>query len=184
MPLYKHFSKRGHPPFHPPFDSVKATILELVMRLTRMIGNLCIHSYCTVLMFRSSDFRKAFSSIGGLMALTDAPFMALSASAPPLIAKAIVHLQSPVLIEHQQNIFFLILNLKAWTCRVPQEVIHGNIKDNSFLSNKQQLYCHLMKAAHSKQAVNMYHASLTKATKAQIHQEFSLVVSFGAYQQQ
>ena len=32
---------------------------------------------------RGQDFRKSFKMIGGLRALSSAPFMALSASAPP-----------------------------------------------------------------------------------------------------
>lgn len=62
-------------------------------------------------MYRGSDFRTAFQNIGGLRALTDAPFMALSASAPLAIAKAIeesLHLKSPVYITHsldRPNIF-------------------------------------------------------------------------------
>ena len=50
-----------------------------------------------------SDFRTSFMRIGGLRALTDAPFMALSASAPLSIALAIeesLHLKAPVKISH------------------------------------------------------------------------------------
>lgn len=60
---------------------------------------------------RGSDFRTSFSAIGGLRALTDVPFMALSASAPPLIMKTInesLHLKSPVHVAHdldRPNIF-------------------------------------------------------------------------------
>ena len=63
-------------------------------------------------MVRGKKFRTAFKSIGGLRALADVPFMALSASAPPLVAKVIeesLHLKSPVLISHnldRPNIFF------------------------------------------------------------------------------
>lgn len=65
-----------------------------------------------MLVYRGSDFRVSFKSIGGLRALTDVPFMALSASAPPLVAKSIeesLHLKSPVHISHsldRPNIFF------------------------------------------------------------------------------
>lgn len=72
-----------------------------------------------ILMSRGSDFRTSFNSIGGLRALTDAPFMALSASAPPLVTKAIeesLHLKSPVHISHsldRPNIFFSLSKSKG-----------------------------------------------------------------------
>lgn len=62
--------------------------------------------------FRGSDFRTAFKRIGGLRALAHVPFMALSASAPPSVAKDIeesLHLKSPVHIKHnldRPSIFF------------------------------------------------------------------------------
>lgn len=59
---------------------------------------------CTVYVwFRGSDFRTSFSNIGGLRALADVPFMALSASAPPSVARSIedsLHLKFPVHIAH------------------------------------------------------------------------------------
>ena len=48
---------------------------------------LCNHP---LLLCRGRDFRTAFTRIGGLRALTDAPFMALTALAPPNIESAIV----------------------------------------------------------------------------------------------
>ena len=70
---------------------------------------------------RGSDFRTSFNSIGGLRALTDVPFMALSASAPPLVAKTIVdslHLKSPIQICHsldRPNIFISYAMSKGLT---------------------------------------------------------------------
>ena len=61
--------------------------------------------------YRGSEFRTSFTRIGGLRALADVPFMALSASAPPSIAKVIedsLQLKSPVHIAHnldRPNIF-------------------------------------------------------------------------------
>lgn len=61
---------------------------------------------------RGADFRTSFKHLGGLRALAPVPFMALSASAPPLIAKDIeesLHMKSPVHISHslnRPNIFF------------------------------------------------------------------------------
>lgn len=72
--------------------------------------DLCNYSYVWFV-YRGSDFRTAFMSIGGLRALTDVPFMALSASAPPSIAKSIedsLHLKTPVHIFHsldRPNVF-------------------------------------------------------------------------------
>lgn len=77
-----------------------------------------------MLMSRGSDFRTAFKSIGGLRALTDAPFMALSASAPPPVAKVIeesLHLKCPVHISHsldRPNIFFSFSKSKGLAVRL------------------------------------------------------------------
>ena len=49
----------------------------------------CFQSVCYVL-DRGQDFRKSFKMIGGLRALLSAPFMALSASAPPDIEAEII----------------------------------------------------------------------------------------------
>lgn len=57
-----------------------------------------MHALC-----RGSEFRTAFKRIGGLRALADVPFMALSASSPPSVAKDIeesLHMKSPVYITH------------------------------------------------------------------------------------
>ena len=67
-------------------------------------------SYISII-YRGSDFRTSFKHIGGLRALTDVPFMALSASAPPLVTDSIIHslhLKSPVTVSHsldRPNIF-------------------------------------------------------------------------------
>ena len=50
---------------------------------------------------RGRDFRTAFAKIGGLRALTQAPFMALTASAPPAIQETIsksLHLKDPTCV--------------------------------------------------------------------------------------
>lgn len=76
------------------------------------LGHQFMLLHCHVWVFRGSDFRTSFRRIGGLRALTSAPFMALSASAPPTIAKAIeesLHLKAPVSISHsldRPNIYF------------------------------------------------------------------------------
>ena len=61
---------------------------------------------------RGQDFRKSFRMIGGIRALTSAPFMALSASAPPNVEAEIIDsldLNSPKIIScdlNRPNIYF------------------------------------------------------------------------------
>ena len=55
-----------------------------------------------IICLRGSDFRESFSRLGGLRALTKAPFMALTASAPPDVEAVILsslHLHEPVLVS-------------------------------------------------------------------------------------
>ena len=55
---------------------------------------LCVH--------RGHDFRTAFDKLGGLRALTDAPFMALTASAPANTQSKIIeslHLKDPIVSQ-------------------------------------------------------------------------------------
>ena len=67
--------------------------------------------YVHLLMFainyiRGEDFRTAFKKIGGLRSLTDAPFMALSASAPSHVEKIIAEslcLSSPEIVSCDLN---------------------------------------------------------------------------------
>lgn len=77
-----------------------------------MVGCIVLlNLFVSVCMFRGADFRVSFKSIGGLRALADVPFMALSASAPPSIAREIqesLNMKSPVHISHsldRPNIF-------------------------------------------------------------------------------
>lgn len=56
-----------------------------------------------IFFYRGRDFRTAFDKLGGLRALTDAPFMALTASAPTNVQSAIVkslHLKGPIVISY------------------------------------------------------------------------------------
>ena len=60
---------------------------------------------------RGSNFRSSFAELGGLRALTDVPFIALTALAPPEIDLIVqsLHLRSPVIVSRtldQPNIFF------------------------------------------------------------------------------
>ena len=56
--------------------------------------------------YRGETFRRAFQHIGGLRALTKAPFMALTASAPPEIEREIflsLSLTDPIVVKHSLN---------------------------------------------------------------------------------
>ena len=61
---------------------------------------------------RGESFRKSFQEVGGLRAILEAPFMALTASASPAVESKIIsslYLSSPVTISYdldRLNIFF------------------------------------------------------------------------------
>ena len=81
--------------------------LELVLCVA------CPRSLCCMcLSDRGQDFRKSFKMIGGLRALVSAPFMALSASAPPDVEAEVIEsldLKSPAIVScdlNWPNIFF------------------------------------------------------------------------------
>lgn len=64
-----------------------------------------MHAHVYIFMYliccRGNDFQTAFSKLGGLCALTSAPFMALTASAPPHIEAHVsssLHLNIPVVV--------------------------------------------------------------------------------------
>ena len=63
---------------------------------------------------RGKKFRPAYDKIGGLRALTKAPFMCLTATAPPEIRTEInerLHLEQPVLVQRnldRHNIFYSV----------------------------------------------------------------------------
>ena len=51
---------------------------------------------------RGTDFRRSFSKLGGLRALTNAPFMALTATAPPNVEAALMnslHMSNAVIMR-------------------------------------------------------------------------------------
>ena len=68
---------------------------------------------------RGRDFRTAFDKLGGLRALTDAPFMALTASAPADVQSKIIeslHLKEPVIVSNsldRSNIFLSACPIKS-----------------------------------------------------------------------
>ena len=67
--------------------------------------NYGIHCSC-IIAYRGEDFRKEFRSMGGLRALTDVPFIALSASAPLIVQSDIIRslqLLSPVVVSCDIN---------------------------------------------------------------------------------
>ena len=63
---------------------------------------------------RGAEFRRAFSRIGELRGLTRAPFMSLTASAPPEVESKLVkslHLENPVFVKKcldRPNIFYSV----------------------------------------------------------------------------
>ena len=75
-------------------------------------GKECVFVMLMCICARGCDFRKAFSKLGGLRALTNAPFMALTASAPPNIESQIcrsLYLHKPVVVSQpldRYNIYF------------------------------------------------------------------------------
>ena len=82
----------------------------------------CAHvcdSYFIILcmpILRGKDFRTSFSRIGGLQALTRAPIISLTASAPPAIEEQLLEslsMHSPTFIKYtldRPNIFYRVLN--------------------------------------------------------------------------
>jgi len=74
----------------------------------------CISNFF-LLFNRGSNFREAFNKIGSLKALSKAPFMALTASAPPAFVKEIVtslSMRQPAIIEqslNRPNIFYCVM---------------------------------------------------------------------------
>ena len=70
---------------------------------------------------RGQDFRKAFSHIGDIRALTHAPLMSLTASAPPSVESDLLkslHMTNPVMIKHgldRPNTFYSVAK-KAGIC--------------------------------------------------------------------
>ena len=67
--------------------------------------------YYNIMSLRGNDFQQALSRIGGLIALTEVPFMALTASAPPKMQDEIcssLHLRHHIVVARpldRGNIF-------------------------------------------------------------------------------
>ena len=80
------------------------------------------------LTYRGSDFRKSFAVIGNLRALTKAPVMALTASAPPHVEAELVktlHLQKTVYVKQpldRQNTFYAVYKKTSMAVRVLKEL--------------------------------------------------------------
>ena len=70
---------------------------------------------------RGNNFRPSFEKIGGLRAFTNAPFMALTASASGDIQELVVsslHLVDPIIVSKnldRPNIFFSVSAIKDFT---------------------------------------------------------------------
>ena len=87
------------------------------------------HSGCAIVCYshftyRGSDFRKSFAGIGDLRALTNAPVMALTASAPPHVEAELVkslHLQKTVYVKQpldRPNTFYAVYKKTSMVVRV------------------------------------------------------------------
>lgn len=69
--------------------------------------------------YRGQDFRTAFSKLGGLRALTDVPFMALTATASSEVQSSIensLSMERPVVISQnldRPNIFYSVGVIKS-----------------------------------------------------------------------
>ena len=110
------------------------------MRHTELQGGSCVkHSFdwmhdSDVVIYMGADFKREFKSLGGLLALIDVPFVALSVSAPPVVQSDIVsslQLLLPVVVScslNRPSIFFsaspikslnvsYIFNVRAYTQR-------------------------------------------------------------------
>ncbi len=74
----------------------------------------CNYRSSVSLKSRGADFRTSFERIGGLRALTKAPFLSLTASAPPDVECHIIsslQLRDPVLVKlglNRPNIFYSV----------------------------------------------------------------------------
>ena len=63
-------------------------------------------------------FRPVFEKLGGLRAFTDAPLMALTASAISDVQKLIqssLHLHDPVVVSKSLDLFFSVGEIKGYT---------------------------------------------------------------------
>ena len=89
--------------------------------------------HTSILLSRGESFRKSFKEIGGLRALIEAPFMALTASAPPSIEAKIIsslYLSSPVVVScdlNRPNIFLSVSQIKAMSVSLMIVLLSGYI---------------------------------------------------------
>lgn len=92
--------------------------------------NTCLHCVYTpyayhLILPRGGDFRTCFRKLGGLWALTDVPFMALTATAPPGIKATIcasLGLKEPVVVSKtldRPNIYLSIHKSKGINVSTP-----------------------------------------------------------------
>ena len=87
-------------------DEVHCICEWLVNRIPLYIMYLEIQTHYHVFFCRGPTFRTAFQKLGGLRAITKAPIMALTASAPPAFEREIVNslaLDNTVVVREQLN---------------------------------------------------------------------------------
>lgn len=133
---------------------------------------------------RGHAFRTSFSKIGSLRALTQAPFMALTATASGATQSAITEalkLVEPAVVSlslNRHNIFLSVSTIRSMSndfagivhmlkTRAPKILVYTLTKNVTC-----KVYDVLSKAIQNKHCVSMYHASLTPATKSHIHMAF------------
>lgn len=151
--------------------------------------------------YRGREFRTSFTRIGGLRALADVPFMALSASAPPSVAKVIedsLQLKSPLNVTHnldRPNIFLSCAKSKGLTVS-KLSIIMGFIifflftkRDLAGVADmlsrnevpKTLIFCctrddcakvYGFLSKSARRQVSMYHSSLTQTTKTEVQSSF------------
>ena len=143
---------------------------------------------------RGKDFRCSFSLLGGLRALTTAPFLALTASAPPSIVSEIaetLHFTDPVNVFrplNRPNIFlsasrstsisvscvFLTYFTSVVIFSLQRDLsgLTSRLKSQHFIpktlifcKTKDVAYSILSGASSNRTSVGLFHASLTPSTK-------------------
>ena len=107
------------------FSAVKGKIALVAVDEAHCISKWLLYSKVCILNIkynifnRGTDFRKAFKEVGGLRALIEAPFMALTASAPAVVKEDIVaslFLSTPFSITcnlNRRNIYFSASPIKS-----------------------------------------------------------------------
>ena len=152
-------------------------------------------------MYRGIKFRRAFSRIGSLRALTKAPFMALTATASSDMQAQIeksLNLSTPVIISlslNRPNIYYsvstiqsknvsintlwrdiaiIIILLQRDLAGIVSILGAGACPKTIVYTLTKNTACKVydMLSQAARESLGLYHASLTKETKCQTHEKF------------